>query len=103
MFSVAVAERLRQTYGHDAIHVAEAGLRATADTQVAASARADGRAIVTENVADFVAERDLVLVFILKRNLPAGSAQAATLAKILDRWVHEHPGPYLGAHWPRVD
>jgi uncharacterized protein DUF5615 len=103
MFPAAAAEILRDTHGRDAVHVGEVGLRAADDAQVAATARAEGRAVVTENVADFAAERDLVLVFILKRNLPAGGAQAAALARILDRWAHEFPDPYLGHHWPRTD
>jgi hypothetical protein len=101
MFSVAAAEVLRTTYGQVAVHVAEVGLRAADDAQVAATARADGRAVVTENVADFAAERDVVLVFILKRNLPAGGGQAAALARILDRWAQDFPDPYLGHHWPK--
>lgn len=100
MFPIAVAMLLRDTYGHDAVHVAEAGLRAAEDAHVAAVARGEGRAVVTENVVDFAAERDLVLVFVLKKNLPAGGGQAAALAKILDRWAHGHPDPYLGPHWP---
>jgi hypothetical protein len=100
MFPIATAILLRDTYGHDAVHVAEIGLRGADDAQVAAAARADGRAVVTENVADFSAERDIVLVFVLKRNLPAGGAQAAALAKILDRWAQETPEPYVGPHWP---
>ena len=102
MFPVAVAAVLRDTYGQDAVHVAEVGLRAVDDAQVAATARAEGRAVVTENVADFAAERDVVLVFVLKRNLPAGGGQAAALAKVLDRWAHDFPVPYLGPHWPRT-
>jgi predicted nuclease of predicted toxin-antitoxin system len=66
MFPTATAAALRETYGHDAVHVAEIGLRAVDDAQVAAAARAQGRAVVTENVADFAAERDVVLVFVLK-------------------------------------
>jgi hypothetical protein len=100
MFPVAAAASLRDTYGHDAVHVAEAGLRAAEDAQVAAAARGEGRAVVTENVADFAAERDVVLVFVLKKNLPSGGGQAAALAKVLDRWAQEHPDPYLGSHWP---
>src|SRR6516162_4506486 len=96
MFPTVIAVLLRDTYGHDAVHVAEVGLRAVDDAQVAATARAEGRAVVTENVADFAAERDLVLVFVLKKNLPAGGAQSAALARILDRWDRDHPGPYLG-------
>ncbi len=104
LFSMAVAELLRETYGHDAVHVAEVGLRAADDSQVAARARAEDRAVVvTENAADFAGERDLVLVFVLKRNLPAGGGQSAALARILDGWVQDHPDPYLGPHWPRVD
>src|SRR5215831_6151130 len=70
------------------------------DAQVAAVARGEGRAVITENVADFAAERDVVLVFVLKKNLPSGGGQAAALAKILDRWAQQHPDPYLGPHWP---
>ena len=99
MLPIAAAELLRDTYGQDAVHVAEVGLRAADDAQVATTARAEGRAVVTENVADFAAERDVVLVFVLKRNLPAGGAQAAALARILDRWAHDFPDPYLGQRW----
>jgi Domain of unknown function (DUF5615) len=103
MFPVAAAELLRETYGQDAVHVAEVGLRAAHDAQVAGTARAEGRAVVTENAANFAAERDVVLVFVLKRNLPAGGGQAAALAKILERWAQDFPEPYLGHHWPRTD
>jgi len=103
MFPVAAAGLLRDSYGQDAVHVAEAGLRAADDGQVAATARAEGRAVVTENVADFAAERDVVLVFVLKKNLSAGGGQGAALAKILDRWTQDFPDPYLGHHWPRTD
>ncbi len=102
MFPPAAAVLLREKYGHDAIHVSEAGLQSVEDAQVAAAARAEGRAVVTENVADFATERDVVLVFVLKRNLPAGGGQAAGLATVLDRWADEHPDPYLGPHWPRT-
>ena len=100
MFATATAVLLRDTHGHDAVHVVEVGLRAADDAQVAATARAEGRAVVTENVADFVAERDVVLVFVLKKSLPTGGGQAAALAKVLDRWAADHPDPYLGPHWP---
>jgi hypothetical protein len=103
MFPVAAAELLRETYRHDAVHAAELGLRAAEDAQAAATARAQGRAVVTENVADFASERDVVLAFILKRNLPAGGGQAAALARILDRWAQDFPDPYLGHHWPKTD
>src|SRR5262249_36644259 len=100
MFPIATAALLHDTYRHDAVHVPEAGLRAAGDAEVAAVARREGRAVVTENVADFAAERDVVLVFVLKKNLPAGGGQAAALAKVLDRWAQQYPDPYLGPHWP---
>jgi hypothetical protein len=99
MFPTGTAVMLRETYGHDAVHVAEIGLRGAEDAQVAATARAEGRVVVTENVADFAPERDIVLAFVLK-NLPAGGGQAAALAKIFDHWAQDHPEPYLGHHWP---
>ena len=100
MFPIAAAVLLRDTYSRDAVHIAEAGLRAAEDSHVAAVARGEGRAVVTENVADFAAERDVVLLFVPKKKLPAGGGQAAALAKVLDRWAQEHPDPYLGPHWP---
>lgn len=102
MFPPAAAVLLREKYGHDAVHVSEIGLQSAEDAQVAAAARAEGRAVVTENAADFAAERDVVLVFVLKRNLPVGGGQAAALAAFLNRWAHDHPDPYLGPHWPRT-
>jgi hypothetical protein len=102
MFLPAVAVLLREKYGHDAVHVCEVGLQAADDDHVAAAGRAEGRAVVTENVVDYAAERDLVLVFVLKKNLPPGGGQAAALAKALDRWAHDQPDAYLGPHWPSV-
>ncbi|MEX1162492.1 MAG: DUF5615 family PIN-like protein [Nitriliruptor sp.] len=100
LFPLRAAELLREQYGHQATHVAEFGLDATDDADIATFARANDWAMVTENVSDFARESDLVLVFVLERNLPAGGAQAAAFAELLDRWIQEHPDPYLGAHWP---
>lgn len=100
MFPTAAAVLLRERHGHDAVHVSEVGLRATADADIAVVARAQARAVVTENVVDFAAERELVLVFVLKRSLPAGGGQAAALATLLHRWATDNPLPYLGHHWP---
>jgi hypothetical protein len=102
MFPPAAATWLRDKYGHDAVHVSEVGLHGADDGRVAAAARAEDRAVVTENVADFAHEREVVLVFVLKRNLPPGRGQAAVLADALDRWARDHPDPYLGPHWPNV-
>lgn len=101
MLPLRAAEILRDEHSHQAAHVSEFSLDATADADIATFTRAGDWAVVTENVVDFAREADLVLVFVLKRTLPAGGAQAAALAKLLDRWVREQPEPYLGAHWPR--
>jgi hypothetical protein len=100
MFPPAAAAILRDTYHHDAVHVGDIGLLGTADAQVAAAARAERRAIATENVVDYAAERDVILVFILKKNLPTGSAQAPALARCLAHWSRANSDPYIGAHWP---
>lgn len=91
---------LRDRYDHDAVHVSEVGLRGTEDATIASVARDESHALVTENVGDFARERDLVLVFVRKRNLPAGDAQAPALAALLNRWAADHPEPYVGPHWP---
>ncbi len=99
MMPPAAASLLRDR-GHDVVHVAEVGLIATDDALVAAAARAERRALVTENVVDFVAEQDVVLVFVLKRSLPSGKRLAPALAELLDRWAGANPEPYVGSHWP---
>lgn len=85
--------------GHDAVHVNQLGLAAADDADVVAVGRSEGRAMVTENVAAFAGERDLVLVFVRKRKLPRGGAQAPALAAVLDRWADADPDPYVGPHW----
>jgi hypothetical protein len=70
--------------------------------EVAALARAAARAVVIENVIDFAGEQDMVLVFVLKRHLPAGCGQAAALARILEPRAQDNPEPNLGAHRPKT-
>lgn len=101
MFPPTAAALLRDRHGHDAVHVNEVGLGSTDDPAVAAAARDQDRVMVTENVRDFAGERDVVLVFVRKRDLGVGDAQASALAELLHRWVSEHHAPYRGPHWPR--
>lgn len=91
---------LRERFDHDAVHVGEVGLSGVDDSAVAAVARSAGQSLVTEKVADFAAEEDLVLVCVLKRTLPAGGAQANALADLLNHWAGQNQRPYLGQHWP---
>jgi hypothetical protein len=100
MFPASAARHLREDGEHEAEHVAEIGLAGATDPEVSAYARAHGLVVVTENVADFAPMEDLIVVFVLKRHLPAGGAQAAALASLLARWATAHPRPYVGHHWP---
>ena len=98
MFPPAVC-RLLDERGHDAVHVGDLGLDARPDAEVAAAAVRERRALVTENVKDFAAERDVVVVCVLKARLPA-RGMAVRLAELLDKWAAAHPDPYIGLHWP---
>ena len=100
MFPASTAQHLRADGAHAAEHVSDVGLAGAADPEVAAFARAHGLVVVAENAADFAWMEDLVVVFVRKRRLPAGGAQAAALASLLRRWASEHPRPYVGHHWP---
>jgi hypothetical protein len=97
MFPPAVC-RLLDELGHDAVHVRDLGLDGL-DAEVAGAAAREGRALVTENVKDFAAERDVVVVCVLKARLPA-RGMAVRLAELLDKWAAAHPEPYIGLHWP---
>ncbi len=79
MFPRHAAALLREQHGHEAVRVTDVGLGLTADGDIATFARADRWAVVAENVADFAREADVVLVFVLKRSLPAGASQSAAL------------------------
>jgi len=100
MFPQAAATMLCEAFDHDAMHVGEVGLSGADDGAVATFARSEHRAVVTENIADYAPEPDLVLVGVLKRKLSSGGAQAQALAELLDRWATENPDPYVGQHWP---
>ena len=101
MFPAQAARHLSDDFDHEAVHVGDVGLRGGDDAAIAVLARREGRAMVTENVADFASEDDLILVCVLQRNLPAGAGQAHGLALVLHRWATSNPRPYVGQHWPR--
>lgn len=108
MFSPEVVRQLSES-GHDAVHVGDVDLRATADRRIVAYAAEADRVVVTENAADYVpiieartAGGDPVppVVIALRRNLPRqAGALAAELARRLDVWAEENPSPYRHVHW----
>jgi hypothetical protein len=109
MFGPDVVNRLVAA-GHDAAGVCDLGLAGHPDAMVLARAVRDGRVVVTENAADFIAlldqraaarERLTPVLVVLKRNLPRGGARAMgnALARRVDRWSQENPDPYRHVHW----
>ncbi len=100
MFPPSTCPRLAGL-GHDAVHVRDRGVDARPDREVAAVAARESGVLVTENVKDFAAERDLVIVCVLKSRVPA-VGMGEHLADLLDRWAAAHPDPYVGMHWPKT-
>ncbi|HEU0087802.1 MAG TPA: DUF5615 family PIN-like protein [Pseudonocardiaceae bacterium] len=88
--------------GHDAVHVRDLGVNARPDREVAAAAVREDRALVTENVKDFAAEHDIVIVYVLKSHLPQ-QGMGEHLASVLDQWAASNPAPYVGLHWPKTE
>lgn len=101
MFPRDTSRHLSERGQHDATHVTDIGFGGASDDEVARHARSIGATLVTENVVDFAREADLVVVFVRKRDLPSGGAQAAALADVVHRWAQANPQPYVGHHWPR--
>ena len=100
MFPRAVCALLADA-GRDAWHVRDIGLTASPDAEVAEAARRDGRVLVTENVKDFAAEPDLVIVCVLKSRLGVGGGGLhRRLADVLVKWARAEPEPYVGLHRP---
>jgi hypothetical protein len=97
MFPPGLCQRLKKR-GHDAVHVKDRGVDARPDTEVAIAAAREHRVLVTENVKDFAAERDIVIVCVLKPRLPQQGMEKH-LAVMLDRWATANPDPYVGLHW----
>jgi hypothetical protein len=111
MYPAAVAAQLRRR-GHDVVAVTERKeLRSLADAAIFAEAQTDARAIVTENVADFVplaAEADqrgrahhgLVLVDPAKS--PRGHPRTiGRLVRELEKLIGNFPGDDAASrrHW----
>ena len=72
------------------------------DREVAAAAGRDDRALVTENVKDLAAERDIVIVGVLKSHL-LQHGMDVHLASVLDQWAAANPEPYVNLHWPKTE
>jgi hypothetical protein len=91
-------DQARRQAVQKAFQVAQQYVDAAQTGQVAA-----GLAEAYRRADEQVLSKIRLLVFVLKKNLPAGGGQAVALARILDRWDRDHPDPYLGHHWPALD
>ena len=112
MYPASIAEGLRAC-GHDAIAVVERPeLRNVSDAEVFAAARQERRAVVTENVSDFVPianDHDARgsfhhgLVLVPASNYPRGNRRTiGAMATALDALASRHPDddPTNIREWP---
>jgi predicted nuclease of predicted toxin-antitoxin system len=103
MYSPVIAEQLR-TRGHDVASVHESPFRwlaARSDAEVLAAALKDGRALVTENIPDFLRLDDValakgqthvMLIFTNNRQFPRGvRSTTGRLVRALDILLNEPP------------
>jgi hypothetical protein len=111
MYSAAIAEGLRAR-GHDAVAVVERSeLRAVPDVDLFAIAQAEARAIVTENLDDFIAianDHDgranphFGVVLVSPHRYPRKQPRTiGAIVKALDALAAQHPGnePASLRHW----
>ena len=94
--------------GHDAVSVADIGLRSARDIEVYRVAFEQSRTIVTEDRRDFarIVNRELSsgratvpVVVVHKNRLGRRGALPNNLADALHRWSLDNPEPYPGPHW----
>lgn len=88
MYSVDIADELAAR-GHDAVSVHRTSGRATPDDEVLDHARADDRALVTENVIDFRPLAGALLV--------AGESHAGIIFTTQKRWPRSDFGSIIKA------
>ena len=100
-YSPTIAEEFRKA-GHDVVSVQERDdLRGLSDRELWVRASTEGRALMTENVADFVplvreaaaqGDRHLGVVFTSPRSLPRGVRTIGLYVDVLDAFLRDHPG-----------
>jgi hypothetical protein len=110
-YSPKIAEELRER-GHDVASVKERDdLRGLGDRELWSRASAEGRALLTENVADFMplvreaageGEPHFGIVFTSPRSLPRAAGTIGRYVESLDTFLRErHAGDALAeqVHW----
>jgi hypothetical protein len=99
-YSPKIAIELRKR-GHDVVSVTERDdLRGLGDRELWSFASAEGRVLMTENVADFMplvreaaaqAERHFGVVFTSPRSLPRGPRTIGVYIERLERFLRDRP------------
>jgi predicted nuclease of predicted toxin-antitoxin system len=98
-YSTKIATKLRDK-GHDVVAVAERGWEAEADEVLLDLCQAEGRTLLTNNVADFVAiarrwavegRSHAGLVFTSDSSLPRSRDTIGQYVRVLDRLLRSHP------------
>lgn len=99
-YSPTIAEQLRNR-GHDVVAVRERDdLRGLDDRELWKRASAEGRAVMTEDVADFMplareaaaaGERHFGVIFTSPRSLPRGTGTIGVYVERLDRFLRDRP------------
>jgi predicted nuclease of predicted toxin-antitoxin system len=109
-YSHLIAEQLRER-GHDVVAVRERSWHRCSDEELLEHCAAEERALLTNNVADFVAiaqrwaaegRPHAGLVFTSDASLPRTRATIGTYVQLLEELVNEHPGevPFVDRiHW----
>lgn len=102
MYSIQVARELRDRHGHDVICVRErTSLTGATDRRVLDAARADGRALVTEDLAGFMTlDRELRglggdhhgIVLAPARRFPRAGRGVGAFVRALHAFLEDHPG-----------
>lgn len=98
-YSTTIAIRLRDK-GHDVIAAVERGWDAEQDELLLALCRGEGRALLTNNVRDFVliarrwaaeGQSHAGLLFTSDAHLPRGRHTIGRYVQVLDRLLRSHP------------
>lgn len=106
MFGADVA-RLLGEFGLSAVHVTDVGLGGASDADVLATAIAESRVLVTENVSDFgplIAQRReggevTAVLIVLRLGRGVGQTLHESVAEAVVGWARENPEPYSDIHW----
>lgn len=100
-YPTAIAEQLR-LLSHDVVAAVERGWHREPDESLLALCVAERRALLTNNVGDFVAivrswavrgQQHPGLVFTSDAGLPRTRATIGRYVKLLDALLRDHPGP----------